>query len=111
MAISQKAEPKARAQTVAPRSGQRVSRPKRTSPNHGGDINFAAVTDFVRLYAKPLLMVGGAIALLIFYYWFTNSRVFELKGIEVSQASQPVRADIEKIVRAAVGQNRLMDVD
>lgn len=111
MAMSQKAEPKARAQTVAPRSGQRVSRPKRTSTNQGGGIDFAAVTDFVRLYAKPLLMVGGAIALLIFYYWFTNSRVFELKGIEISQASQPVRADIEKIVRAAVGQNRLMDVD
>jgi hypothetical protein len=111
MAISQKAEPKTRAQMVSPRSTQRVSRAKRTSTNHNNDINFAAVIEFVRTYAKPLVIGCGAIALLLFYYWFTNTRVFELKGIEVSQASQPVRADIEKIVRTAVGQTRLMSVD
>jgi hypothetical protein len=112
MAISQKAEPKTRAQMVSPRSAQRASRPKRTSTNNSaGDFNFTAVIEFVRSYAKPLAILGCAIALLIFYYWFTNTRIFELKGIEVSQASQPVRADIEKIVRATVGQNRLMSVD
>jgi hypothetical protein len=112
MAISQKAEPKTRAQLVTPRSTQRPARPKRTSPNNkGGGIQLAAVMEFISSYAKPFAMFCGGVALLLFYYWFTNTRVFELKGIEVSEASQPVRADIEKIVRATIGQTRLMNVD
>jgi hypothetical protein len=110
MAISQKAESKTRAQIVSPRSTQRASRPKRNNANHGG-IRFAEVIDFVRTYAKPFAVGCSALALLLFYYWFTNSPVFQLKGIEVRQASQSVHADIEKIVRAAVGQTRLLDVD
>lgn len=110
MAISQKAESKTRAQIVSPRSAQRASRPKRKSASKGG-IGFAEVIEFVGTYAKPIAAVCGSVALLLFYYWFTNSPVFQLKGIEVSQASQNVRADIEKIVRTAVGQTRLMDVD
>ncbi len=111
MAISQKAESKTRAQIVSPRSTQRSSKPKRSSAGNSGGISFGDIIEFVRIYAKPFAVVCGAFALLLFYYWFTSSPVFQLKGIEVSQASQNVRTDIEKIVRTAVGQTRLMDVD
>jgi hypothetical protein len=111
MAISQKVEPKSRTQLVSPRSPQRASRPKRSSPARRSGIQLDSLFAFIKSYAKPLVLGCVALSLLLFYYWFTSTRVFELKGIEISEASQPVRADIEKLVRAAIGQTRLMDVD
>jgi hypothetical protein len=111
MAISQKAESRTRTQAVSPRTSQRAAKPRRSSKAGVDGLTVGSVINFISVYAKPIAAVCGAFALIIFYYFFTTSSVFALKGIEVSQASQPLRADIEKIVRNTVGQTRLLDVD
>jgi hypothetical protein len=112
MAISQKIEPRSRTQGAGarPKSGVTKARSRR-SATEGSGFTLADAFTFIKAYGKPLAVGCGLLSLVVAYYFFTTSSVFALKGIEVSEASPALRSDVEQIVRRAVGQNRLLDVD
>lgn len=114
MPTYQKTEPR-RVQTVTPRKPARAARSHPRRSGGGGSaregFSISLVFGFMRDYARLLLVAGAVVALVIGYHLFTGSEVFALKSIAVVEASPAVRAEVEQIVRRAVGQTRLMDVD
>lgn len=103
MALSQ---PRTRAQVIAPRTTQKKSKPVK-----GFQIDVDHIFGFIKTYVKPIAVIFAFILLFIAYKLFTASRLFEVKQIEVTEASPGVRSDIEVLVRRLVGKSRLMDVD
>ncbi len=99
---------RARAQVVSPRHTQRKLKPR---PRTGFQIDVDKLFGWVRTYAKPVALVGALITLFIAYKLFTNSRLFEVKQIEVAEASPALSADVETLIRHTIGKTRLMDID
>jgi cell division septal protein FtsQ len=64
-----------------------------------------------RFFAKPAAVLVVGASLIIGYNALASSRLFEVKKIEVSGASAPLASDVENVVRRAVGQAKLLDVD
>ncbi|MEW6130895.1 MAG: FtsQ-type POTRA domain-containing protein [Acidobacteriota bacterium] len=104
MALSQS---RTRAQVIAPRTTQKKSKP--TAKGFQIDVDY--LFDLIKTYAKPIAVIFAFILLFIAYKLFTASRLFEVKQIEVAEASPAVRSDIEIMVRRLIGKSRLMDVD
>jgi cell division protein FtsQ len=112
MAISQKVEPRTRTQSGGGRAPVRGTKARaRRAASDGQSFTLADVFRSIRVYGRPVAFVCALFAMVVVYYLFTSSSVFALKGIEVSEASQGVRAEVEQIVRRTVGQSRLLDVD
>jgi hypothetical protein len=99
---------RARAQVVSPRTTQRKLKPR---PRTGFSIDLDKVFGFVKAYAKPVGLVCVLICFFIAYKLFINSRLFEVKEVEVAEASPALRADIETVIRHTIGKTRLMEVD
>lgn len=83
----------------------------RRASSDGQGFTLADLFQSIRVYGRPVAVVCALFALVVAYYYFTSSSVFALKGIEVSEASQGVRVEVEQIVRKTVGQAKLLDVD
>jgi hypothetical protein len=99
---------RARAQVVSPRTTQRKLKPK---PRTGFQLDLDKVFGVVKAYAKPVAIVCVLIFFFIAYKLFINSRLFEVKQVEVAEASPALRADIETVIRHTIGKTRLMEVD
>ncbi len=65
----------------------------------------------VATFARPAAIIAAIVLLFVGYKGLTNSRLFELHRVTVSDASPELRGEIEETVRRAVGQTRLMSVD
>ena len=108
MASTQKSESRGRAQVVTPRKTRRAV--KGTSRRSGGTDIKRLIKTAVR-FARPAGMVAAVIVLIAGYNSLANSSMFDLSRIEVNNASAALRGDIEHLVRRAVGQTKLLDVD
>jgi cell division septal protein FtsQ len=64
-----------------------------------------------RFFAKPAAILVIGVSLVIGYNALANSRLFEVRRVEVVGASAALAPDIEHTVRRAVGQTRLLYVD
>jgi hypothetical protein len=95
-------------QTVTPRGPRRVRvpRPRNSTIARIGRA-VAASTGFV----KPAGLLVGAVLVMIGYNALAESRLFALKQVEVSNTAPGVATEIEKLVRQAVGQTRLLSID
>ncbi|HWN98093.1 MAG TPA: FtsQ-type POTRA domain-containing protein [Blastocatellia bacterium] len=62
-------------------------------------------------FAKPAGLLAALVVVIVGYNAMASSRLFQLRRITVSDASAPLRADVEQAVRRVVGQSRLLDVD
>ncbi|MBI3650205.1 MAG: FtsQ-type POTRA domain-containing protein [Acidobacteria bacterium] len=109
MAQAQKIEPRSRMQSAAAQRGAKAK--ARRQADSAAGITLVEIIHFVKTYGKPIAVVCSVFSLVVFYYVFTNSSVFALKGIEISSVSQGVRAEVEQTIRRAVGQNRLLNID
>lgn len=108
MASTQKSESRGRAQVVTPRKSRRVVKgaSRRSS---GADIKRLIKT--AMRFARPAGIVAALILLIAGYNSLANSSMFDLSRIEVNNTSAALRGDIEQIVRRAVGQTKLLNVD
>ncbi|HSB08383.1 MAG TPA: FtsQ-type POTRA domain-containing protein [Blastocatellia bacterium] len=108
MALAPKSDPRVRNQVVTPRSSRRLdkSRSRRRSAIDVGKIFRTAV-----LFARPVGVLVAIVLVILGYNALANSRLFLLHRVIVSDASPPLGTDIEHMIRKAVGQTGLMDVD
>ncbi|MEK6410023.1 MAG: FtsQ-type POTRA domain-containing protein [Acidobacteriota bacterium] len=108
MALDPKNEPRARNQIVTPRSSRRLdrARSRRRSAIDIGKILRAAAA-----FARPAAVLAAVVLMVLGYNALADSRLFLLNRVTISEADPALRGDIEQMVRRAVGQTRLMDVD
>ena len=108
MGMSSKDEPKARNQVVTPRSSRRLdrTRSRRRKPIDLSKL-FSAAATFVRPAAGLITLV----LVILGYNTLAGSELFRLNRVTISDAGPGLQADIEQVIRRAVGETRLMDVD
>jgi hypothetical protein len=61
--------------------------------------------------AKPAALLAALLLAIVGYNAMAGSRLFQVRRVVVSEASEPLRADVEQTVRRVVGQSRLLDID
>ncbi|MEW6210123.1 MAG: FtsQ-type POTRA domain-containing protein [Acidobacteriota bacterium] len=104
---TRRSEPRVINQVVARRKPRRAS--ARPQPRSRADLS--ELLRSARFFAKPAaILVVGAL-LVIGYNALAGSRLFEVRKVEVSGASESLATDIEHTVRRAVGQTRLLYLD
>jgi hypothetical protein len=108
LASAQKSESRARAQVVTPRKSRRVSK---GAPRRSGGAGIKRLIRTAVGFARPAGVVAGIIILIAGYNTLANSSLFDLNRVEVNNTSAALRADVEQVVRRAVGQAKLLDVD
>ena len=110
MAVAQKSEPRARVQVVTPRTSRKVNkaRPRKSS---AGAVNIGKAFKSAARLTRPAALLAVIVLMIVGYKALANSRLFEVRAVEVSNASPSVSQDVEQIVRRAVGQTRLLNVD
>lgn len=101
-------EPKSRAQVVTPRGSRRV---QRRGPRQSALLSVRKALRAAWAFATPAALLAALVLVIVGYNVMASSRMFQLRRVTVSDASAPLRADVEQAVRRAVGQNRLLDVD
>jgi POTRA domain, FtsQ-type len=106
LAVAQRSETRGR-QVITPRA-RRIDKVR---SRRKGVVDVGKIVETVASFVRPAAIVI-AVALLFFgYRALTNSRLFELNSVTVSDASTDLREDIEQAVRRVVGQTRLLSVD
>lgn len=108
MALAPKSDPRARNQVVTPRSSRRLDK---TRSRRRSAIDIGKVFRTAAGFARPAGLLVGVVLMIVGYNTLANSRLFLLHRVMVSDASGTLPADIEQMIRKAVGQNGLMDVD
>jgi cell division septal protein FtsQ len=108
VAVAQRSEPRVRAQVVTPRSSRRGS--KKHSRQKSA-INIGKFLESAVAFIKPAAILILIVLMIVGYNVLASSRLFELRHVTVSDASPDLRAEIEQLVRRAVGQSKLLDVD
>lgn len=108
MAVAQKSDSRVRAQVVTPRASRRINqvRPRKQSAFDIGKVFHSAAG-----LVKPAVLVIAIAILIIGYNVMANSRLFDLHNVMVSDASPALQADVEQVVRRAVGTTKLLDID
>ena len=101
-------EPRSRAQVVTPRGSRRV---QRRGPRQSTLLSFRKALNAAMTFGKPAVFLAAIVLAIVAYNAMASSRLFQLRRITVSDASAPLRADVEQAVRRAVGQNRLLEID
>ena len=101
-------EPRSRAQVVTPRGSRRV---QRRGPRQSTLLSVRKALHAAMTFARPAGLLAVIVLAIVGYNAVASSRLFQLRRITVSDASAPLRADVEQAVRRAVGLNRLLDVD
>lgn len=108
MASDPKNEPRGRTQIVTPRSSRRLDRAKsrrRSAVDIGKILRTAAA------FARPAAVLAALVLVVLGYNALANSQLFLLNRVTISEADPALRENIEQMIRRAVGQTRLMDVD
>src|SRR5262245_23279416 len=95
-----------RGQSVTPRR-RRADGSRRRSRG----ITVAGVFGYIRRFARPISAALLLLGLVIGYSVLANSRLFELKRVEVLGAAESLRPEIEQMVTRAVNNDRLLGVD
>ncbi|MFY9556013.1 MAG: FtsQ-type POTRA domain-containing protein [Blastocatellia bacterium] len=108
MALSPKNEPRVRTQVVTPRGSRRIDR---TRSRHRSAVDVGKVFRNAAAFARPAAVLAALVLMVLGYNALANSRLFLLNRVMVSDAGSGLQAEIEHIVRRAVGQTGLMDVD
>ena len=108
MPSAQKGEPRVRNQIVTPRSSRRLDR-MRTRRRRSVDL--AKMFRTAVLFARPIGVIVAILLLLLGYNALAGSRLFLLHRVMVNDAAPPLGAEIEQMIRKAVGQTGLMNVD
>jgi hypothetical protein len=108
VALSGKNEPRLRNQVVTPRASRRIDRAR---THRRGAIDLGKVFGVVRAAARPGAVLVAAALVVLGYNALASSRLFLLHRVTVSDAQPALQAEIEQIIRRAVGQTGLMDVD
>lgn len=108
MASSPKNEPRVRNQVVTPRASRRLdrARSRRRSTIDIGKLFRTAV-----VFARPATVLAAVVLVILGYNALASSQLFLLHRVTISDAEPALRGDIEQMIRRAVGQTRLMDVD
>jgi hypothetical protein len=107
LASAQKSEPRVRSQVVTPRASRRISKGR----SRKGASDFGKIMKNAAAFAKPAGVMVIAATVILAYNAVASSRLFELRHIEVGDAGPGLRSDVEQVVRRAVGQTRLLDID
>ena len=110
MAVAQKSEPRARAQVVTPRTSRKINK-ARSRKSKAGTANVGKAFKSAAQLAKPAALLAVVVVMVVGYKALANSSLFEVRAIEVGNASPAVSQDVEQVVRRAVGQTKLLAVD
>ena len=110
MAVAQKSEPRARVQVVTPRTSRKINKARPRKSNAGAANIGKAFKSAARL-ARPAALLAVVVLMVVGYKALANSPLFDVRAVEVSNASPSVSHDVEQVVRRAVGQTRLLSVD
>jgi hypothetical protein len=97
-----------RTQVVTPRGSRRIDR---TRSRHRRAIDFGRLFSAAAAFARPAAVLIAVVLLIVGYNALADSRLFALRSVTISDAGPALGADIEQMIRRAVGQTRLMDVD
>jgi hypothetical protein len=108
VAVAQKSEPRARTQVVTPRPSRRVNKMR---PRQKGGVDVGKFLKSAAGFVKPVAFLVAIALLILAYNALASSRLFELNHITVSDASPALREDVERAVRHAVGQAKLLEMD
>ena len=100
-------EPRSRAQVVSPR-GRRI---QRRGPRQSALLSFRKMLRTAMTLARPAGLLAAIVLAILGYNAMASSRLFQVRRVIVSEASGPLRADVEQTVRRVVGQSRLLDID
>lgn len=95
-------------QRVTPRTSRRITRP-RSRNSFAATIGRAIQT--VVTFAKPIAILLMVAAAIIGYNVVARSRLFALRTVEVSDAGPALAAEVKDVVRRAIGETRLLDVN
>jgi len=108
VALVPKNEPRVRTQVVTPRGSRRIDR---TRSRRRGAIDFGKLFRNAAAFARPGSVLIAVVLLILGYNALADSRLFVLRSVTISEAGPALSADIEQLIRRAVGQTRLMDVE
>lgn len=108
MAVAQKSEPRARAQVVTPRSSRRINKMR---PRQKGGVDVGKFLKSAVGFVKPAAFLVAIALLILGYNALASSRLFELNHITVSDASPDLQEEVEQVVRRAIGQAKLLEMD
>lgn len=108
MALAPRSDHRVRNQVVTPRSSRRLDK---TRSRRRSSFDLRKIFRTAVLFARPASVLIAVVLLILGYNALANSRFFLLHRVMVSEASPPLGAAIEQMIRKAVGQTGLMDVD
>jgi hypothetical protein len=108
VALTPKNEPRVRNQVVTPRASRRLDR---TRSRRRSAVDVGKVFRTAAAFARPATVLAAIVLVILGYNALANSRLFLLHRVTVSDAEPALRGDIEQMIRRAVGQTRLMNVD
>lgn len=100
-------EPRSRTQVITPR-GRRV---ERRGPRQSALLSVRKTLRTAMTLARPAAFFAAIVLAIVGYNAMASSRLFQVRRVVVSEASDALRADVEQTVRRVVGQSRLLDVD
>ena len=92
---------------VTPR-GRRV---QRRGPRQSLFLSIRNTVRTALTLAKPAALLAAVVLAIVGYNAMASSRLFQVRRIVVSDASDTLRADVEQTVRRFVAQSRLLDID
>jgi hypothetical protein len=110
VAVAQKSEPRARVQVVTPRTSRKINN-TRSRKSKAGSVNIGKAFKSAARLARPAALLAVVVLMVVGYKALANSRLFEVRAVEVINASPAVSHDVEQVVRRAVGQTKLLNVD
>lgn len=108
MPSSPKYDPRVRNQNVTPRASRKIDRSR---SRRRQAIDLGSFFRNTLMLAKPAAILIAIVVAILGYNALANSRLFVLNRIIVTDAEQPLRGDVEQMIRRTVGQNTLMEVD
>lgn len=100
-------EQRSRTQVVTPR-GRRV---QRRGPRQSVFLSVRKTVRTALTLARPAALLAAVVLAIVGYNAMASSRLFQVRRIVVSDASDQLRADVEQTIRRVVAQNRLLDID
>lgn len=90
---------------VAPRKSKRARSRKSSATRLGRAIKTAF------RFARPVTLLLAAVLIIVGYRTLASSELFELRRIEVNDATPSLGEDITQLVRRTVGETKLLDLN
>jgi hypothetical protein len=103
-----KREPKTRTQVITPRAPRKMGAMGRSRRRNR--FNLGTFGAMLVRFAGPLSIIPVLLFCLVGYNLLTRSKLFAVRNVHVSGASQSVAGTVEQVVRKTAGSSRLLDV-